>query len=167
MSIAKKEATESRKLLSFKQRVKSRKLPLVDGLSDRRVPWPENIDGFVVAKKELEDFIGNQTLVQAQATAERFIVIADSARSIARGEQVDLNWRLIRYVASEDDSADYQKIMRAMLEAIEQGEEGIMAVWSTTMHMLDFGFECMTSCNRGLIYEDSLERMMQATERRN
>ena len=38
MSITKKEATESRKLLAFKQRPKSREFPLVDGMTDRRKP---------------------------------------------------------------------------------------------------------------------------------
>ncbi len=167
MSIAKKEATESRKLLVFKQRRKSKEFSLVDGITDRRIPWPENARGLVVTKQQLEDFIGNQTLYQAQATTKRFIVIADAAQQIARGENKELNWRLIRYVASEDDSSDYQRMMKAMLSAIEQGDEGIMAAWSTTMHLLDFGFEYMTSCDREMIYEDSIKQMMQATERRN
>jgi len=167
MSITKKEATESRKLLVFNQRRKSREFPMIDGITDRRIPWPENASGFVVTKQQLEDFIGNQTLYQAQATAKRFIIVADAARQIARGENKELNWRLIRYVASEDESADYQRMMKAMLSAIEQGEEGIMAAWSTTMHLLDFGFEYVTSCDRRMYYEDSIERMMQAAERRN
>ncbi|HKS41817.1 MAG TPA: hypothetical protein VJX74_14475 [Blastocatellia bacterium] len=167
MSITKKEATESRKLLAFKQRPKSREFPLVDGLTDRRITWPENASGLVVTRQQLEDFIGNQTLYQAQATAKRFIVIAAAAQQIARGKNKELNWRLIRYVASEDDSAGCQQMMKAMLSAIVQGEEGIAAACLTTIHLLDFGFEYMTSCNRGLIYEDSLKRMMQATERRN
>jgi hypothetical protein len=163
MSITKKEATGSRKLLAFKQRPKSRKFLLVDGMADRRNAWPENIDGFVVTKQQLEDFIGNQTLYQAQSTTKRFIVIAAAARQIARGENKELNWRLIRYVAGEDDGV----VMRAMLSAIAQGEEGIAAACLTITHLLDFGFEYMASCNRDLIYEDSLKRMMQATERRN
>ena len=167
MSISKKESTESRKLLAFKQRPKSREFPLVDGQIDRRIPWPENASGFVVTKQQLEDFLGNQTLYQAQATAKRFIVIADAARQIARGENKELNWRLIRFVAGEDESAAYQLLMKAMISAIEQGEEGIKAVRSTTMHLLDFGFEYMTNCGRELIYEEGLMRMWQAAERRN
>src|ERR1044072_94834 len=153
MSITKKEATESRKLLAFTQRPKSRKYQLVDGMADRRNAWPENVDGFVITKQQLEEFIGNQTLVQAQATAKRFIVIADAARQIARGENKEMNWRLIRYVASEDDSAGCQQMMKAMLSAIAQGEEGIAAACLTTKHLLDVRFEYMTSCNRELIYE--------------
>src|SRR5215211_4870428 len=94
---------------------KSKAFPLVDGCADRSISWPENIDGFVVTKQQLEDFIGNQTLYQAQATAKRFDTVAEAARRIARGEQVDLNWRLVRFVASEDDSADYQLLMKAMV----------------------------------------------------
>ena len=148
-----------------KESSNSRKFPLVDGMADRSIPWPDNIDGFVVSQKELEDFMGNRSLRQAQATAKRFDVIASAAYRIGRGEEVDLNWKLIRFVASEDESADYQRVMRLMLRAIKQGEEGITAVRSTAMHVMDFGFEYMTSYGSELIYEEGLESLKRATER--
>lgn len=166
MSISKKESTESRKLLTFKQRPRSREFPLADGLCNREIPWPENACGFVIAKQQLEDFIGNQTLYQAQATARRFIIVAAAARSIAGGENREQNWRLIRYIASEDESGDNGRLMKMMISAIEKGGEGIRAVLSTTMYMLDFGFEYMTSYNKEMIYEEGLMSMMKATERR-
>ena len=145
----------------------SRKFPLVDGLADRGIPWPENIDGFVVAKQQLEDFLGNLTLYQAQATAKRIVILAEAARQIARGEQLDLNWQLIRFVASEDKSEGYQRVIGAMIRAIEQGEEGITAVRSTAMHVMDFGFDYMTSYGSEFIYEEGLERLKQDVGRLN
>lgn len=147
-----------------KDDTKSRRFPLVDGCADRHVAWPENIDGFVVTQQELEDFIGNQTLRQAQATAKRFDVVAEAARRIAHGEEVEMNWKLIHFVASEDESADYQRVMRLMLRAIKQGEQGINAAGSTAMHVMDYGFEYMTSYGSELIYEEGLERMKRATK---
>ena len=144
---------------------KSRRFPLIDGMADRRIPWPENIDGFIVTKQELEDFIGNQTLRQAQSTAKRFAVIAEAARQIAEGEEAEMNWKLIRFVASEDESTGYQRVMRVMLRAIKQGKEGIEAVRSTAMHVMDFGFDYMTSYGNELIYEEGLERMKQSAGR--
>lgn len=144
---------------------KSREFPLVDGLIDRTIPWPENIHGFVVTKQELEDFIGNQTLRQAQATAKRFVAVAEAARQIAKGEQVDLNLRLIRFIASEDKSEGYQQMIKLMLRAIDQGEEGINAVRSTATHVMDFGFDYMASYGNRLIYEDGLERLKQTAGR--
>ena len=145
-----------------KESSNSREFPLIDGCADRGIPWPDNIDGFVVSKQQLEDFLGNQTLYQAQATAKRFVIVAEAARQIAGGEQLDLNWQLIRYVASEDKSEGYQRVIGAMIRAIEQGEEGITAVGSTAMHVMDFGFDYMTSYGYEFIYEEGLERIRQS-----
>ena len=143
----------------------SRKSPLADGMADRNIPWPDNIDGFVVGQEELEDFLGNQTLYQAQITAKRLVILAQAARQIAEGEQLDMNWQLIRYVASEDKSGGYQRVIGAMIRAIEQGKEGITAVRSTAMHVMDFGFDYMTSYGDEFIYEEGLERMKQSAGR--
>src|ERR1044072_2274534 len=105
--------------------------------ADRRIPWPENPSGFVISQQQLEDFIGNLTLYQAQATAKRFVAVAEAAGQIAKGQQVDLNFRLIRFIASGDKSEGYQQVMKLMLKAIDQGEEGIKAVRSTAMHVMD------------------------------
>ena len=145
-----------------KESSNSRRLPLVDGCADTRIPWPDNIDGFVVTKQLLEDFLGNQTLYQAQATAKRMVIVAEAARQIAVGEQLDLNWQLIRFVASEDKSEGYQRVIGAMIRAIDQGKEGITAARSTAMHVMDFGFDYMTSYGDEFIYEEGLERMKQS-----
>src|SRR5215208_3611282 len=150
-----------------KESSNSRRLPLVDGQADRSIPWPDNIDGFVVTKQQLEDFIGNQTLYQAQATAKRMVILAEAARQIAVGEQLDMNWQLIRFVASEDKSEGYQRVIGAMIRAIDRGEEGITAVRSTAMHVMDFGFDYMTSYGYEFIYEEGLERLKQDVGRLN
>ena len=134
-------------------------------LADRQIAWPDNPRGFVVSQQQLEDFIGNLTLYQAQATAKRFVVVAEAAGQIAKGQQVDLNFRLIHFIASEDKSEGYQQVMKLMLKAIDQGEEGITAVRSTAMHVMDFGFDYMTSYGNKLIYEEGLERMRQEAGR--
>lgn len=145
---------------------KSREYPLVDGLTDRSVAWPENPGGFVTGQKELEDFIGNQTLRQAQATAKRLVIIAEAARRhIARGEEFEMNWRLIRFVANEDKSEGYQRLIGAMIRAIDQGEEGIKATTLTALHVMDFGFNYMTSYGDKFIYEEGLKRLKQSAER--
>ena len=134
-------------------------------LADRQIAWPDNPRGFVVSQQQLEDFIGNLTLYQAQATAKRFVVVAEAAGQIAKGQQVDLNFRLIRFIASEDKSEGYQQVMKLMLKAIDQGKEGITAARSTAMHVMDFGFDYMTSYGYEFIYEEGVERMRQEAGR--
>ena len=134
-------------------------------LADRQIAWPDNPRGFVVGQQALEDFLGNQTLYQAQATAKLFVIVAEAAGQIAKGQQVDLNFRLIHFIASEDKSEGYQQVMRLMLKAIDQGEKGITAVRSTAMHVMDFGFDYMTSYGYEFIYEEGLERIRQSAGR--
>jgi len=147
---------------------KSRKRPPVDDQDEfgLQTPWPENPDGYVIPQREIEQFIGGQIIYEAHITAERFVVVAEAALAIGRGEDVDLNRRLIRYVASEDPSEDYRQVMKAMIEAIEAGDKGIQAAYGTARYLLEFGFEYTTCCNRELLYEKAVTRMRRAAKRR-
>jgi hypothetical protein len=148
---------------------KSRKRPPVDDEEDEfglQTPWPENPDGYVIPQREIEQFIGGQIIYEAHLTAERFVVVAEAALAIGRGEDVDLNRRLIRYVASEDSNQDYRQVMKAMISAIEAGDKGIHAAYSTARYLLEFGFEYTACCNRERLYEKGLTRMRRAAKRR-
>lgn len=138
--------------------------PMIGGCADRSIPWPENPDGFVVPQKELEDFISSQTLYHAQIVTKRLIAIAEAARQIAAQEQVEQNFRLIRFIANEEKSVDGQQVMKAMLRAIDRGKEGINAARVTAVHVMDYGFESMTSYGNEFIYEEVLKRMRQTNE---
>ena len=131
-----------------------------------QTPWPDDPDGYVVPQKQIEDFIGGQTMHEAHITAERFVVVAEAAHAISRGQKVDLNRRLIRYVASEDRNADYRQVMKAVIAAIEQGEQGAQAAFCTARYLLEFGFEYTACCNRERLYERALERMQQKAKLR-
>lgn len=148
--------------ISKNARAKSRKLPRIDeesALQDHQLPWPLNPEGYVVPQKQIEEFISNQALIKAQITAKRFMVVADAARAISRGEDPDLNWRLIRYTADLDKADGYQSMMGAMIAAIEKGEQGIKAACGTTCYMLEYGFEYTACCNREKLHQDTLRRL--------
>ncbi len=161
MSISKKPPTKSRK-----QPNKSTKRLPIYSVPDRRICWPDNPEGFVVPQKELEDFIGNQTLYQAQATAERFAVVGEAALAIGKGKDVEFNWEMIRRIVSEDKNAYYQRVMKAMLEAIEKGMEGIMVAYGTVTYLLEFGFAYTACSTNEEFYERRIKRMKRATKRR-
>lgn len=52
-----------------------------------------------------------------------------------------------------------------MIRAIDQGEEGIAAAYSTAMHLLDFGFDYLTSCGSEAIYEEGLMKIKKTSEK--
>ena len=87
------------------------------------------------------------------------MAVADAARAIGRGEDVSLNWRLIRYTVGLDKSEGYQRIMKAMIAAIEAGEQGIMAAYCTTRYMLEYGFEYIACYNREKLHARKLKRV--------
>lgn len=142
-----------------KPRIKNREPEI-----DEQTPWPENPDGYLVPQREIEEFIGKQILLKAQITAKRFMVVADAGRAIGKGKNVELNWRLIHYTASLDKSESYQRIMKAMLSAIEQGEKGIMAAYCTTRYLLEYGFEYTACCNREKLHMDKLKQISRAAK---
>jgi hypothetical protein len=150
--------------IAKKGSAKSRKRPTVDDPFDRRIPWPENPHGYVVPEKEIEVFIGNQTIRKAQITAKRFVVVAEAAEALGKGENVGLNRRLIGHIASLDKSPDYRRIMKAMTEAIWQGEQGIAAACLTTKYLLEYGFEYTACCNREKLYKDGLRRISRSVK---
>lgn len=152
MSIAKKGSS------------KSRKQPLVDDQFNLQTPWPDNPYGYVLPQDEIEQFIGNQTVNKAQVTAKRFMVVADAAEAVGKGESVDLNWQLIHHTASLDKSEDYQRIMKAIIKAIEKGGEGIIAACITTKYLLEYGFEYTACYNREKLYKDRLKRLSRASK---
>ena len=143
---------------------KSRKRRPAGGEFDEQTAWPENPDGYVVSKKEIERFIGSQTVYKAQITARRFMVVADAARAIGRGENANLNRQLILHTASLDKSESYQRIMKAMVSAIETGEQGIMAAYCTTRYLLEYGFEYIACCNREKLHAGRLRQIKQAVK---
>ena len=148
---------------------KSRKRPPVDDDDEfgLQTPWPENPDGYVIPQREIEHFIGGQIIYEAHITAERFVVVAEAALAIGRGEDVDLNRRLIQYVAGEDPNQDYRQLMKAIISAIETGgDKGIQAAYSTARYLLEFGFEYTACCNKERLYEKGLTRMRRAAKRR-
>ena len=148
------------------QSVKSAKRQSVYESPDRTIPWPENPHGFVVSGKELKDFIGMQTVYHAQATARRFAVVAEAGLAISSGEEVKMNWQLIHLIMSEDHNTYYQRVMRAMIEAIRQGKEGARRAYATVVHLWLLGFGEIAWSTTDEYYKKRVERMKRRMKQR-
>lgn len=53
----------------------------------------------------------------------------------------------------------------AMIKAIKKGEEGILAAYSTVMHLMDFGFKYIACGNRETRYSEAIGRMRRVALR--
>jgi hypothetical protein len=100
-------------------------------------------NGCVLPEKEIENFIGNLTVIEANAVVIHLGVIAEAAEKISRGEQPELNWRLIRKIAGDHKKRAAQQVMKAILAAVEQGGAGIEASRLTATiayhYLFDYG----------------------------
>jgi len=144
---------------------KSRKQSPRDDEFDGQTPWPDNPKGYVLAQRQIEDFIGYQTLYVAHVTAARMMVVAQACKAIGKGEEIELNRRLVRYIASEGEDRSYRQVMKAIIAAVEQGEEGAKAAYRTARYLLEFGFEDVTSSDKQMVYNNARERMRKAAKR--
>jgi hypothetical protein len=79
MSISKKPQSKSRKPTAKEPQ---------SLIINEQTAWPENPNGYIVPQKGSEDFIGNHSLLKAQITARRFMVVADAGRAIVIGELI-------------------------------------------------------------------------------
>ena len=76
-----------------------------------------------------------------------------------------LNQKLIRFVASESGSRKYRRLMKAIVSAIEEGEDGVKAAYGTLKYALKFGFEDVALCDRNGVCKSAVSQMQGAIRR--
>jgi len=100
---------------------------------------------YVVDECEISDFIGSLKVTEVRSVAARFQVVADltSGAFEERIDQLDeSDLALITRIASEDKGASYQRLMKAMLAGIREGQSGINAAHLTASRIVEFAFRC-------------------------
>jgi len=88
----------------------------------------------VVSESEIHDFIRSLRVGDWDSFAARMQVVVDAATALIETEAGEIdksNLKLIKRVASESTDKGYQRIMNAIIAAIEQGPEGIKSARKT------------------------------------
>jgi len=105
----------------------------------------ETSQRYVVDECEIRDFVGSLRVAEIRSVAARFQVVADVTSGafeerIDRLEASDL--ALINRIVTEDNGASYQRLMRAIMAGVGQGQNGINAAHLTASRTVEFAFRC-------------------------
>jgi hypothetical protein len=132
-------------------------------------PWRSHPHGYVVPESEIRELVGNQLLKNLNDFAARMQVIVEATTctysaahfrevaTLAKDRLTEGDIRMIRRVAGQDRSRQYQRLMKAILDAIEHGPEGIRAVRRSAALAVRLAFAWSSTYNSALLeYENDL-----------
>ena len=133
------------------------------------LPWSNKAHGYVVSESEIRELVGNQLLKNLNDFAARMQAIVEATTctysaahfrevaTLAKDRLTEADIRVIRRVAVQDRNRQYQRLMKAILVAIEQGPEGIRAVRRTAALAVRLAFAWTSTYNSALLeYENDL-----------
>ena len=100
---------------------------------------------YVVDEQEIREFIGGLSVVHVTTVAARFQIVADLTSGafeerIDKLDESELN--LINRIARENNGERYQRLMTAILSAVEQNRHGINAAHLTARRVVELAFRC-------------------------
>ncbi len=122
-------------------------------------PYPE---GYVAAEKEIRKLIEKLSIDQITPVAARMQVVADATVLPIEGKITESNLILIKRIARESRDRQYQKIMQAIIAAVQQGPAGIRAAHKTARRAVDIAFSWTYTYLTALgEYKDSLRQVRQ------
>jgi len=100
---------------------------------------------YVISESELRSYVGSLSIVDVSAAAARLQIVADLT-SGAFEERIDKlgnsDLALIKQIADEDTSAQYQQLMGAIIAGIAQGRHGINSAHLTASRVVELAFRC-------------------------
>ena len=132
-----------------------------------KLPKRKYPKGIVVPESEIRDLAANLKIRDAQEAALCLLVIDHAAQAIEAKEtdNGELNLRLIKQMAGDEKCRRTRRIIKAMIAAIEQGAEGIVAARMTITCFIEFAFEYMPDPGMAArLYNGKLSKIRQAAK---
>ena len=123
--------------------------------------------GFVVPETEIRDLVANLRIGEAHDVALCLLVIGEAVKAIVEDKtgNRELNLRLIEHIANKEKCRPVQRIIEAILAAVEQGADGIYAACLTITRFLEFAFEYQPDASLAEHqYKNELSKIRRATQ---
>jgi hypothetical protein len=125
---------------------------------------------YVVPETAIRDLVSNLRIGEAHDAATCLLVIGEALKGLVRDktETGELNLRLIKQMAAEEECRPIQRIIEGIVAALEHGAEGIYAACLTITRFLEFAFEYQPD-QRGAerLYKNKLNKIRHATQGSN
>ena len=99
--------------------------------------------GLVLPESEIGELAGSLRIREAQRAAMCLLIVDKAARAIGedKTESGELNLRLIKEMAAEEECRQIRRIIKAIIAAIGHGAEGIDAAHLTITRFIELAFE--------------------------
>ena len=103
----------------------------------------KNFEPYVVPETTIRDLVFSLRIGEAHDAAMCLLVIGEAVKAIVKGKTKsrEPNLRLIKQIAEEEKCRPIQRIIEAIIAALEHGAEGIYAACLTITRFLEFAFE--------------------------
>ena len=121
----------------------------------------------VVAEREIRELAAHMKIREVRDAALCLLIIDEAARAIGAQERDagKLNLRLIKQMAGEEKCTRVRRVIKAMIAAVEQGAEGVLAARLTITCFMDFAFEYVPGPGvAARLYKSKLSRIRQAAQ---
>lgn len=129
-----------------------------------------NPQPYVVPETAIRDLVFNLRIGEAHDAATCLLVIGEALKGLVRDktETGELNLRLIKQMAAEEKCRPIQRIIEAIVAALEHGAEGIYAACLTITRFLEFAFEYQPDQGGAeRLYKNKLNKIRHATQGSN
>lgn len=121
--------------------------------------------GLVLPEREIRDLAGNLRIREAQRAAMCLLIVDKAARAIGEDttQSSELNLRLIKEVAGEENCRHVRPIVRSIIAAIEHDADGVYAARLTITRFIELAFENWPDPNRAEVpYNKKLSKLRRA-----
>lgn len=121
---------------------------------------------FVLPEKELRDLALNLPIREAHKAALCLLIIEIAAKAVEEESPAsgELDLRLIRQLVAEENCRPIQRLIKAIIAAVEQGAEGACVARLTITRFLEVAFEYTP--DRGMaqvVYDSRLSKLRRAS----
>lgn len=121
---------------------------------------------FVLPENEIQDLALNLPIREAHKAALCLLIIDLAAKAVEeeRPASGELDLRLIRQMVEEEECRPIQRLIKAIIAAVEQGAEGASVARLTITRFLEFAFEYTP--DRGMaeaVYDSRLSKISRAS----
>jgi hypothetical protein len=130
-------------------------------------PTKQESHRYLVDESVIERFVKHLRVRDAETAMARLQTVSDlTAGMLIEPDEIDrADVEIIKRLTSESRDKDYRQMMRAMVTAIEQGEEGIEAAPRTAARAVEVGFRWSIYYFGALeMYKNRLRRIGQSAE---
>jgi hypothetical protein len=124
---------------------------------------PKYPGGYVLPEPDIHTLFDNTRHDQIEAVAARMQVVADVTGKSVDSKLGEADLQHLKQIATENLRPDHQRLMQAILRAVEDGPEGIEAARRTAACLVEMYFLFSRERYLGLkLYEVRLRRSRQA-----